>query len=184
MAVLSVSSEDVVDFGKPSHSLETDKGNSGEITDNWTETSLATESATSPLLHPEAVAHLPPFITAPGQTDWLLLAMGAFLVLFVVMIGVFYLKLHALPEQMAHRGQKVQFEIVAVLALLALFTHNHVYWIAGLLLALMPIPDFITPLTSMAGSLRRMAGEPPEPPLPTDTPAPAPDPEAEGVGHA
>ena len=126
-------------------------------------TKLATESGSTALQHPEAVAHLPPFITQHGQTDVLLIAMGVFLVLFVIGIGVFYFKLHALPEQMAHRGQKVQFEVVAVLALLALFTHNHLYWVLGLLLALIPFPDFVTPLTSMAGSLRRMSGLPPEP---------------------
>jgi hypothetical protein len=82
----------------------------------------------------------------------------AILVLFgVIGIGIFYFKLHALPEQMAHRGQKVQFEIVAVLALIALFTHNHAFWIAGLLLALIPLPDFMTPLYSIAGSLERIA---------------------------
>jgi hypothetical protein len=59
---------------------------------------------------------------------------------------------------MAHRGQKIQFEIVAVLALLALFTHNHAFWIAGLLLALVPLPDFTTPLSSIAASLERIAG--------------------------
>jgi hypothetical protein len=76
----------------------------------------------------------------------------------VVGIGVFYFKLHSLPEQMAHRGQKVQFEIVAVLGLLSLFTHNHLFWIAGLLLAFVPLPDFSTPLTSMAQSLGKLAG--------------------------
>jgi hypothetical protein len=78
----------------------------------------------------------------------------------VVGIGVFYFKLHSLPEQMAHRGQKVQFEIVAVLGLLALFTHNHLFWIAGLLLALVPMPDFSTPLASMAQSLGRWRSVP------------------------
>ena len=108
-------------------------------------------------LHPVAIEHLPPFVTAPGETDGLFVAMAIFVVLAVIGIGVFYFKLHALPEQMAHRGQKVQFEIVAVLALIALFTHNHAFWIAGLLLALIPLPDFTTPLTSIAGSLERMA---------------------------
>jgi uncharacterized membrane protein len=107
--------------------------------------------------HPEAVHHLPAFITMPGQTDWFLVGMGIFLIAVVIGIGVFYLKLHALPEHMAHSGQKVQFEIVAVLALIALFTHNHAFWIAGLLLAMIPIPDFSTPLESMASSLGRMA---------------------------
>jgi hypothetical protein len=110
-----------------------------------------------PALHPAAPQHLAPFMTAPGHTDVLLVAMGILLVFAVVGVGVFYLKLHALPEQIAHRSQKVQFEIVAVLALLALFTHYHIFWIAALLLALIPIPDFSTPLISMADSLRLMS---------------------------
>jgi hypothetical protein len=89
-------------------------------------------------------------------------------------IGLFYFKLHALPEQMAHGGQKVQFEIVAVLALLALFTHNHLFWVAALLLALVPLPDFVTPLMSMAQSLSRMAGRD-DPAAAADVPA-APEP--------
>ncbi|WP_436643986.1 hypothetical protein [Microbaculum sp. FT89] len=134
-------------------------------------------------LHPLAPHHLPSFVTAPGQTDVLFVAMAIFVLLAVVCIGVFYFKLHALPEHMAHRGQKIQFEIVAVLALIALFTHNHAFWIAALLLALVPLPDFTTPLTSMARSLSRMArhdamsGEPvapgaeePDEPIPAATP--------------
>lgn len=106
--------------------------------------------------------HVTPFyITAPGQTDGLFVTMGIVVLLSIIGIGILYFKLHALPEHMAHRGQKVQFEIVAVLALLALFTHNHAFWIAGLLLALVPLPDFSTPLTSMAQSLGKMAGSMP-----------------------
>ncbi len=108
-------------------------------------------------LHSAAPHHLPVFITMPGKTDPWMVGAGIFLFLAVVGIGVFYFRLHALPEQLAHRGQKIQFEIVAVLALLALFTHNHVFWIAALLLALIPLPDFGTPLTSMARSLRVLA---------------------------
>jgi hypothetical protein len=108
-------------------------------------------------LHPAATHHVPPFVTAPGETDVLLVAMGIIVLLAVVGIGLFYFKLHALPEQLAHGGQKAQFQIVSVLALLALFTHNHAFWIAGLLLALIPIPDVVTPLTSMARSLERIA---------------------------
>ena len=128
-------------------------------------------------LHPAATHHLPPFITAPGETDVLFVAMAIFVLLAVIGIGIFYFKLHALPEQMAHRGQKVQFEIVAVLALIALFTHNHAFWIAGLLLALIPLPDFTTPLTSIAGSLERMASNagPATPPPARETPLPAGD---------
>jgi hypothetical protein len=108
-------------------------------------------------LHPAAIHHLPPFVTAPGETDVLFIVMAFFVLFAVIGIGLFYFKLHALPEQMAHRGQKVQFELVAVLALLALFTHNHLFWIAGLLLAFVPLPDFTTPLTSIARSLDRLA---------------------------
>lgn len=130
-------------------------------------------------LHPLATEHLPIFVTAPGQGDWLMVGTGVFLILAVIGVGVLYFKLHALPEHMAHRGQKVQFEIVAVLALLALFTHNHLFWIAGLLLALVPIPDFTTPLTSMAQSLGRMAGR-----TETVVSEPPVEPEATPVGPA
>ncbi len=123
-------------------------------------------------IHPAAAHYLPPFITAPGETDVLFVAMGIFVLLAVIAIGVFYFKLHALPEQMAHRGQKIQFEIVAVLALLALFTHNHAFWIAALLLALVPLPDFTTPLKSIADSLSRIAAGA-EPAVPPRAPPPA-----------
>ncbi|BCH24948.1 hypothetical protein [Mesorhizobium sp. L-8-3] len=123
-------------------------------------------------INPAAPHHLPFFIAAPGQTDVLFVATGIVVLLAVVGIGIFYFKLHALPEQMAHRGQKVQFEIVAVLALIALFTHNHAFWIAALLLALVPLPDFSTPLNSMAQSLGRMAGRrEPDVPAQADEPA-------------
>ena len=108
-------------------------------------------------LHPAATHHLPFFVTAPGETDWLFISMGIFVLLAVIGIWVFYFKLHALPEHLAHRGQKIQLEIVAVLTLLALFTHNGTLWIAALLLALIPLPDFVTPLTSIASSLERIA---------------------------
>ena len=52
---------------------------------------------------------------------------------------------------MAHKHHKLQFEIVAVLGLLALFTHMHVFWVAGLLLALIDIPDFGGPLRPDGG---------------------------------
>jgi len=55
----------------------------------------------------------------------------------------------------------VQMEIVAVLALISLFTHNHIYWIIGLLLAFIRIPDFSTPLYSIARSMARLASRDP-----------------------
>lgn len=118
--------------------------------------------------HPVAIDHLPGFITAPGQTDILFNVVVVFLLVMIFLLGAFYFKLHALPEHMAHRTKKAQLEIVAVLCLIALFTHNHLYWIAALLLAMVELPDFSTPLASMAASLKRLAGldERPPPPAP------------------
>jgi len=82
---------------------------------------------------------------------------GIFLVLTVLGVGNLYLRLHSLPERMAHKSQKLQFEVVAVLGLISLFTHMHIFWIAGLLLALVDLPDFSTPLSSIAGSVEKIA---------------------------
>lgn len=112
-------------------------------------------------IHPAAPHHLPWFITAPGQTDVLMVVMGIFLLIAVLAVGNIFLHLHTLPERMAHRSQKLQFEIVAVLGLLALFTHQHVFWVAGLLLALVDLPDFGTPLRRIAGSVEKLADIPP-----------------------
>ena len=109
-------------------------------------------------LHPAASHHLPPYITAPGETDILMVVMAVVLVVAVLLVGVMYFRLHALPEHIAHRSHKLQLEIVAVLGLLALFTHEHLFWIAGLLLALIDFPDFGGLLGRMARSLEKMAG--------------------------
>jgi hypothetical protein len=113
-------------------------------------------------LHPAAPHHLPGFITAPGDTDVLMVVVGIILVAAVLAVGNIYLRLHTLPERMAHKSQKLQFEIVAILGLLALFTHIHLFWVAGLLLAMIDLPDFSTPLRRIAGSVERMAGAPPK----------------------
>ena len=110
-------------------------------------------------VHPAAPDHLPSFITAPGQTDVLMVVMSVILLLFVLMVGVLYIRLHALPDRFAHK--KVQFEIVCVLALLAMFTHMHIFWIAGLLLALIDFPDFSGLLRRIAGSTEKIADKKP-----------------------
>ena len=56
-----------------------------------------------------------------------------------------------------------------MLGLLSLFTHNHLFWVIGLFLAMIDLPDFSTPLRRIAGSVEKMAGVPPEPD-PTETP--------------
>jgi hypothetical protein len=88
---------------------------------------------------------------------------GIILVLSIVAFGILFLRLHTLPERMAHKSQKIQFEIVAVLGLLALFTHIHLFWVFGLLLALIDFPDFGSFLGRIAGSVEKIAGvKPPE----------------------
>ena len=124
--------------------------------------------------HPLAPHHLPAFITAPGETDILMVAMGILLIAAVLTVGNIFLRLHTLPERMAHKSQKLQFEIVAVLGLLALFTHIHLFWVAGLLLAMIDMPDFSTPLRSIADSVEKIAGGPSpdsEVSAPTDVPS-------------
>lgn len=108
--------------------------------------------------HPAASDHLPSFITAPGETDVLMVVMSVMLPLIVLMFGILFLRLHTLPERIAHKSHKLQFEIVAVMGLIALFTHMHIFWIAGLLLAMIDLPDFITPLRRIAGSSEKIAG--------------------------
>jgi hypothetical protein len=108
-------------------------------------------------LHPLTPHHLPFYFAKPGETDVLMIATGIFLIAAVLVVGNLYLRLHSLPERMAHKSQKLQFEIVAVLGLLALFTHIHLFWIAALLLALVDLPDFGTPLGRIAGSVEKIA---------------------------
>lgn len=110
-------------------------------------------------MHSTAIHHLPAFITAPGQTDVLFNVVVAFMILAIFAIGTFYLRLHSLPETLAHKSQKVQYELVAVLGLISRLTRNHIFWIATLILALIDLPDFSSPLGSIARSLERIAGK-------------------------
>jgi hypothetical protein len=115
-------------------------------------------------LNPVAPHHLPMFITPPGDTDVLLIVTAVFLLVAVVTFGLVFFRLHTLPERMAHGAHKLQFEIVAVLGLLALFTHNHAFWVAGLFLALIDIPDFPGWLGRIARAVERIAGIKPDVP--------------------
>jgi hypothetical protein len=108
-------------------------------------------------INPAAPRHLPWFITPPGGTDGLFFAMVVFLFVVSLLIGVLYFKLQALPEHMARGSNKVQMEIVAVLSLIGLFTHDLMFWIVAFLLAVVDLPDFSTPLNIMAQSLQRLA---------------------------
>jgi hypothetical protein len=114
-----------------------------------------------PSKHALAPHHMPPFITAPGATDFLYVFVTIFLVAAILGAGVFFFWLHSLPERMVHGSTKVHFDIVAVLGLLALFTHIHWFWIAALLLALVKIPEISIPdfsgLGRIADAVEKMA---------------------------
>ena len=64
-------------------------------------------------LHPAAAHDLPSFITPAGETDVLMVVMALILLGSVIAFGVLFFRLHTLPERIAHRGHKLQFEIVA-----------------------------------------------------------------------
>ena len=86
------------------------------------------------------------------------------LVIIFMVVGNLYLKLHALPERMAHKRNNTQLQFIAVLAILALFTHNNVFWVLALLLSVVRIPDFSTPINSIAESQQILAGRESNPP--------------------
>ena len=103
---------------------------------------------------------MPWFLTGPGQTDVLYIITTVLVVGATLALGVLFFWLHSLPERLGHK--KLQLEVVAVLCLLSLFTHNHVFWVIALFLALVDLPDFTTPLRRIADSLEKLAGGPTE----------------------
>ena len=112
--------------------------------------------STSASVNPLAPHALPWFVTPPGGTDGLYVVTTLIVIAATVLLGVFFFWLHSLPERMGHR--KLQFEVVSVLALISLFTHMHIFWIIGLLLALVDLPDFINPLRRIADASEKIAG--------------------------
>lgn len=108
-------------------------------------------------LRDAAIAHAPFFITAPGETDILFHVIVWFVVLAIFGLGALYLTLHALPEKLAHHANHTQIQLISILTLLALFTHNNVFWVAALVLAVIRFPDFMSPIQAMADSLKKIA---------------------------
>ena len=128
------------------------------------------DPAASAPLHPVATQHLPSFITPPGETDVLMIITAGILAVSILMFGILFLRLHSLPERMAHGAGKLQLEIVAVLCLIALLTHIHAFWIAALLLALIDFPDLPGWLGRIAGAVERIAGVKPREPATAEVP--------------
>jgi len=108
-------------------------------------------------LRETAIAHAPFFVTAPGETDVLFVFIVWFVVFAVFGLGALYLSLHALPERMAHHANHTQIQLISILTLLALFTHNNLFWLAALVIAVVQVPDFYSPIQSIADSIRAMA---------------------------
>jgi hypothetical protein len=101
--------------------------------------------------NPAAPHHIPWFVSSPDGSDPLLVVTAFILLGATLLIGVLFFTLHSLPERLGHK--KLQFEIVAVLGLISLFTHMHIFWVAALILALIDLPDFTTPLGRIATAL-------------------------------
>ncbi|MDG1233751.1 MAG: hypothetical protein P8P91_15955 [Pseudomonadales bacterium] len=120
--------------------------------------------------HPLAPHGLPSFIGGADGSDPLFTAVVFILIAGLMGVAVLYFKLHSIPEHLAQEQNNGQTQLIMVLAILALFTHNNLFWVAALVLALVKFPDFTSPLNSIAQSLRIMTE--------TETePEPEPEPE-------
>jgi hypothetical protein len=109
--------------------------------------------------NPIATTHMPFFITAPGNTDVLFNATLVIVVACIILTGVIFLTIHSLPERMAHKSKKILLDLIALLCLLALLTHEHLFWFIAIVLAFIDIPDFLTPVNRIARSVESMAGQ-------------------------
>ena len=110
-------------------------------------------------MHPLAPHHLPKYIASSPDSDPLFTAVVVLLIVILLAIGNAYLKLHAMPERMAHKQNNTQLQVITILAVLALFTHNNIFWVAALLLGLVQFPDFSTPINSIAESLAKLTDQ-------------------------
>lgn len=113
----------------------------------------------SAAIHPLAPHHLPKFIGGPDGSDPLFTVVLILLLIILMAAGNLYFKLHAVPERMAHKHNNTQLQFITILTILALFTHNNIFWVAALLLAVVRLPDFSTPMNSIAKSLERLSGQ-------------------------
>nr|WP_171210299.1 MULTISPECIES: hypothetical protein [unclassified Ruegeria] len=103
-----------------------------------------------------ATGHIPSYVTQADGSDFLFTFMLVFTVIVIVLIGVAYFTLHAIPEKLAHKSNHPQFQLVGILALLALFTHNGLFWVAAILVAGFQFPDFAAPLRGIADAIRSL----------------------------
>ena len=124
-------------------------------------------------IHPAAPHHLPIYIPRPDGSDPLFTVVVVAIVIVCLLAGVLYFKLHSLPEHMGEKANSTQLQLISVLAILALFTHNNAFWVLALLVAAVRLPDYLTPLQGIATSLGKIAAHQAEP-APPDSTAVAP----------
>ena len=103
------------------------------------------------------------FLPGADGSDILFTVVVVMMIVMVFGFGVLYFTLHALPEKIAHGTSSTQFQLIAVLALLAMFTHNNLFWVAALLLATIKLPDFTTPLNAISRTLAEIRDREPAP---------------------
>lgn len=127
--------------------------------------------------HPAAPHHLPGYIPGPDGSDPLFTLIVVSMLLLFLAAGVIYFKLHSLPEQMGEKANSTQLQLISILAILALFTHNNAFWVLALLIAALRLPDFLTPLETIAKSLAKLAADTKE----TDTTEPTPVPDTDAA---
>lgn len=130
--------------------------------------------------HPLAPHHLPNWIPAADGSDFLMSFVIGLVTVAAFGLGVLYFSLHSLPERLAHKASHAQLQLITILTLLALFTHQHLFWVAALVLAVVQFPDYSTPLQRIAAALTRDA--PPGGPAEAEAEARAQS-DAEAAGH-
>ncbi|MGI9535492.1 MAG: hypothetical protein ACR2PB_00375 [Desulfocapsaceae bacterium] len=111
------------------------------------------------ITHPAAPHHIPGYLPGPDGSDPLFTAVIVVLLIVLLVAGVLYFKLHSIPEQMGEKANSTQLQLISILAVLALFTHNNAFWILALLIAAIRIPDYLTPLQTIASSLKKLASD-------------------------
>lgn len=105
-----------------------------------------------------APEHLPSYLAAADGSDPLFAVIIGFIIIAVLCLGAFYFRLHSIPEHLGEKHNNTQIQLISVLTVLALFTHNNIFWVVALIIAVIKIPDFMTPLQSIAASLATIAG--------------------------
>nr|WP_170753536.1 hypothetical protein [Ruegeria lacuscaerulensis] len=113
-----------------------------------------------------ATGHIPHYVVQADGSDYLLTFMFVFTVGVIILIGVGYFTLHSIPEKIAHESNHPQFQLVGILALLALFTHNGLFWIAAILVAGFQFPDIGAPLRAIADAIRSLGPQRQDPTAP------------------